>query len=155
MPKTQAKPSATAEDAIALLTEDHRKVEELIKKFEGLKPGAKKEKQKIVQEACTELKVHAQLEEELFYPAVRDALKEDLVDEAEVEHTVAKQLIGELESMAPDDDLFDAKFKVLGEYVKHHVEEEEGEMFPKAKRAKLDMQELGSRIVERKKELMA
>jgi hemerythrin-like domain-containing protein len=103
-----------------------------------------------------ELKIHAQVEEEIFYPAARDALKErDLLDEAEVEHTVAKQPISELESMTPKDDLFDAKFTVLGEYVKHHVQEEEKELFPKAKRAKLDMDELGHRIIQRKQELMA
>jgi hemerythrin superfamily protein len=156
MAPTTSKAKEIAGDAIKLLADDHRKVEKLVEKFEKLKDGADQEKQELVREACMELKIHAQVEEEIFYPAAREALKErDLLDEAEVEHTVAKQLISELESMTPKDDLFDAKFTVLGEYVKHHVQEEEKELFPKAKRAKLDMNELGHRIIQRKQELIA
>jgi hemerythrin superfamily protein len=156
MAQTTSKAKEIAGDALKLLADDHRKVEKLVQKFEKLKDGADQEKQELVREACMELKIHAQVEEEIFYPAARDALKErDLLDEAEVEHTVAKQLISELESMTPKDKLFDAKFTVLGEYVKHHVQEEEKELFPKAKRAKLDMDDLGHRITQRKQELMA
>jgi len=99
--------------------------------------------------------VHAQIEEEIFYPAVREAeVDEDLLDEAEVEHASAKDLIGQIQSMQPDDDLYDAKVTVLGEYINHHVEEEEGEMFRKARRAKVDMVNLGEQLMQRKEQLM-
>lgn len=146
------KDTKETQNAVEMLTEDHRRVEKLIDEFEKSKPGNGMED--IVRAACNELKVHAQLEEEVFYPAVRAGIKEeDLIDEAEVEHTVAKQLIAELEAMSPDDELYVAKFTVLGEYVKHHVEEEEGEMFVQAKRAKIDMGELGEEMQRRKLEI--
>ncbi|MGH8769910.1 MAG: hemerythrin domain-containing protein, partial [Burkholderiales bacterium] len=108
------------QDAIAMLREDHENVQALFKKFELAKDG--KTKQNIVRTACEELIVHAQIEEEIFYPAVREAIGEDdLVDEAEVEHASAKQLIAELGAKQPNEPLYDAKFTVLGEYVKHHV----------------------------------
>ena len=104
--------------------------------------------------ACAELKIHAMLEEEIFYPAVREKLNEtSLIDEAQVEHTVVKQLIGELEEMTPDQELYDAKFTVLGEYVQHHVAEEENKIFPQAKKAKVNMHALGKEIRQRKEEL--
>ncbi len=142
-------------NAIALLTEDHRKVKKLFKDFEGLKEGrATARKSALVRQICAELSVHAQVEEEIFYPAVREAIDDrDLMDEADVEHAGAKDLIAQLESMAPGDDHYDAKVTVLGEYIDHHVKEEQNEMFPKVRRAKVDVAELGARITQRKKEL--
>lgn len=143
------------QDAVKVLTEDHKKVTKLFKEYEKLKEdGSAKEKSAIVQEICLELTVHARVEEEIFYPAVRESIDEtDLVDEADVEHASAKSLIAELETMKPGDDHYDAKVTVLGEYIDHHVQEEQDEMFPKAKKAKLDMAQLGERIVQRKQEL--
>jgi hypothetical protein len=111
-------------------------------------------KQLIVETVCAELTIHAQIEEEIFYPAARDAIDDlDLLDEAEVEHASAKQLISELSAMQPGDELYDAKFTVLGEYVKHHVAEEEKEMFAKVKKSDLDLEELGAELEQRKMEL--
>lgn len=104
-----------------------------------------------MEQVCNELKVHAQIEEEIFYPAVRDAIEDDdLLDEAEVEHAGAKDLITQLESMQPGDDLYDAKVTVLGEQIEHHVKEEESEMFPKAKKSKVDVASLGVEMQARK-----
>jgi hypothetical protein len=115
-----------------------------------------KKKAQIVRRTCMELTIHAQVEEEIFYPAVREAIEdEDLLDEAEVEHASAKELIAQLENMQPGDELFDAKFTVLGEYINHHVKEEQDEMFPKVKKAKVDTQSLGEQIAQRKQELMS
>ena len=101
------------------------------------------------------LTAHATIEEEIFYPAARDAgVEGDLLDEAEVEHASAKDLIAQIRSMSPDDDLYDAKVKVLGEYVDHHVREEEDEMFPKCRKADMDLAELAQQLSERKAELM-
>ena len=142
-----------AEDAASLFIEDHRKVK-MFDEFKKLKSEDPEEKEDLVRMACTQLRIHAMLEEEIFYPAVREKLKDTgLIDEAEVEHTVAKQLIGELEEMTPEEELYDAKFTVLGEYVNHHVAEEEKQIFPQAKKAKVDMQALGKQIQQRKKEL--
>jgi hemerythrin superfamily protein len=145
------------EDAVTLLTADHAKVKELFKEFEDLKEdGSAEDKSALVTQICNELKVHAQIEEEIFYPAVRGAIDDgDLMDEALVEHAGAKELIAQLEDMTPDDELYDAKVTVLGERIQHHVNEEEGEMFPKAKKAKVDGQALGVEMTERKAELMA
>ncbi|MDY0747550.1 hemerythrin domain-containing protein [Paucibacter sp. R3-3] len=114
------------------------------------------EKQSIAQQICTMLTAHAMAEEEIFYPAARDALgdDEDLIDEATVEHASAKDLIAQIEASSPDEELFDAKVKVLGEYIEHHVKEEEGEMFPKVKKAKLDLAALGAEITARKEEIL-
>jgi hemerythrin superfamily protein len=145
------------EDAIKLLTKDHREVEALFKKFEGMKDD-NAEKGDIVEQICEALSVHAEIEEEIFYPAARDALSEkgdDLLDEAEVEHATIKNLVAELEDAEPGDDLYDAKVKVLAEYVTHHVKEEEGEMFPKVKKTDIDLDQLGAEMFERKTELMA
>ena len=155
--KTAAKTKAEA-DAITLLTDDHKKVKKLFKDFEKLKEddGSAKDKAALVKEICTELSVHAKVEEEIFYPAVREAIDdEDLMDEAEVEHAGAKDLIAQLESMKPGDDQYDAKVTVLGEYIDHHVKEEQEEMFAKAKKAKVDMAGLGEQIAARKEELLA
>jgi hemerythrin superfamily protein len=151
------KSTTTKTDAIALLTADHKKVTKLFKDFEKLKEkGSAKDKQALVTEICTELTIHAQIEEEIFYPAVRDAIDDDdMMDEAMVEHAGAKDLIAQLMSMDLSDEFYDAKVTVLGEEIEHHVGEEEGEMFVKAKRAKLDTASLGEEMLERKEELAA
>jgi hypothetical protein len=144
------------QDAIAQLLEDHKKVQKLFKQFDKLQEEDEQQKADIVRQVCAELTIHAQIEEEIFYPAVREAIDdEDLMDEAEVEHTSAKELIAQLEGMQPGEELYDAKFTVLGEYVNHHIKEEQEEMFPKAKKAKLDMQGLGGQLMQRKHEMMA
>lgn len=139
--------------ALTLLRDDHRNVQKLFKQFTRAKEDS--EKQQIVATACQELKVHAQIEEEIFYPEVRSVLKEsDLLDEANVEHASAKQLIAQLEKMRPGDELYDAKFTVLGEYVNHHIKEEQEQMFPKVEKTDLDLKELGERLTERKEQLL-
>ena len=151
----QTQPSKT--DAIDLLKADHRNVEKLFKEYEKLveNEGSYNEKEALAATICAELTVHAQIEEEIFYPAARDILdEEDLVDEAVVEHASAKDLIAQLADMSPDDDLYDAKIKVLSELIEHHVEEEEDEMFPKVKKARLDTASLGTQMAERKHELV-
>ncbi|MBZ2208353.1 hemerythrin domain-containing protein [Massilia soli] len=147
-------PTSTEMDAIALLTEDHAKVKAMFEQYEGLGDRAYATKQKLAIQICTELTKHATAEEEIFYPAVRAATKEDdLLDEATVEHASAKDLIEQIMSMDSEDELFDAKVKVLGEQIEHHVEEEEGEMFPKARKAGLDLVALGEEIQARKDEI--
>jgi hemerythrin-like domain-containing protein len=147
----------SSQDILKMLAEDHKKVKKMFDKFEKMKEEEDQDveaKEMLVEMCCAELTVHAQLEEELFYPALRDAIDDmDLIDEAEVEHASAKQLIGELNSMQPDDELYDAKFTVLGEYVKHHIEEEEKEIFPKAKKADLDLEAMAEEARERKQEM--
>ena len=157
MKKQRQHPSNGAADAIALLVEDHQKVQKLFKEFDGIKDQDDDEgKQTLVQTICTELTIHAQLEEEIFYPAARDALDDDdLFDEAEVEHTSAKDLISQLEAMEPYEELYNAKVTVLGEYINHHVKEEQEEMFPKVKKSKLDLQRLGVELTARKRELQS
>ncbi len=142
-------------DAIALLKADHRKVENLFKKFEGAK-GADRKKA-LAQEICTELSIHATIEEEIFYPACKEAVEEDKMDEAYVEHDGAKVMIAELLGSAPDKDFYDAKMKVLSEEIKHHVKEEERPaegLFAKARDAGIDMDGLGDRLSARKEELL-
>ena len=142
-------------DAITLLKQDHANVKAMFKEYEELGDRAFASKKKLADKICLELTKHAMAEEEIFYPAVREATKEaeDLVDEATVEHASAKALISQLGQMDPHDELYDAKVKVLGEYINHHVKEEEGEMFPNAKKAGLDLQALGERIAARKEEI--
>lgn len=147
-------PEADALNAIELLKADHDKVKAMFEKYDGLGDRAMAAKKKLAREICLELTKHAIAEEEIFYSAVREAVgDEDMVDEATVEHACAKDLIAQILSMEPSDDLYDAKVKVLGEQIEHHVEEEEKEMFPKAKKAKLDMAELGQAIQARKDEI--
>jgi hemerythrin superfamily protein len=165
MPITQEKSMATrtkkpsteskAQDAIAMLIADHKKVKALFSQFKKLRDnGASNEKSAIVEQICTELKIHATIEEEIFYPAVRAAIDDsDLMDEALVEHAGAKELIAQLEDVNPTEELYDAKVTVLGEQIDHHVEEEEGDMFPKAKKSKLDTSALGEKMLARKMEL--
>ncbi|MDB5798288.1 MAG: hemerythrin [Paucimonas sp.] len=140
------------DDAIDLLTEDHKKVKKMFKDFEKMHEDASpEEKQELVEQICAELIMHTTVEEEIFYPAVREAIEEDdLMNEAEVEHASAKDLIEQIQAMDPSDPMYDAKVTVLGEYVDHHVKEEEKEMFPKAKKAKVDMEALGEEILQSK-----
>lgn len=144
-------------DAIAMLTADHKEVKAMFKQYDELGDRARAAKKKLADQICNALTLHATVEEEIFYPALRAASKEaaDLLDEAEVEHAGAKDLIGQIQAMDPEDDLYDAKVTVLGEQIDHHVGEEEGEMFPMAKKAKLDMAALGSEMAMRKDELAA
>ena len=151
---TAAKKSAKPKEATALLRADHKAVSELFAAYEKTRSPAKK--MQLVSKICTELSVHAQVEEEIFYPAVKAALKDKvLVPEAVVEHASLKALMAQVEGLTPDGEMFDAKVKVLSEYVKHHVKEEHTEMFPKAKKTGLDMLDLGARMTARKAELMA
>jgi len=152
MAKSKAK---AAGGAIEMLKEDHAKVQKAFKEFEKMDREDIATLQQMVQTVCEELKIHTTLEEEIFYPAVRDAIDdEDIMNEAAVEHETAKMLIDQLENMGPDDPNYTATFTVLGEYVQHHIKEEEGEMFPEAKKSDLDMEELGQRMKQRKEELM-
>jgi len=140
-------------NALEMLEQDHREVEELFDQFDELDDGA--EKEEIARKICMMLTVHAQMEEEIFYPAARKATQDDdLIDEAVVEHASAKKLIAEIEKMEAGDDLFDAKVRVLGEQVKHHVREEEDELFPELDRIDLDLEELGAKLAKRKEELL-
>lgn len=152
-----ARKSAATPDAIAMLIADHKKAQKAFKDFEKLKNGnSKRARADIVTQTCADLTVHTKLEEEIFYPAVRKAIKEaDLMDEATVEHAGAKELIAQLESMQPGDDLYDAKFTVLGENVNHHIKEEQNEMFPKVRKTRLDLKALGEQMAQRKAELEA
>lgn len=146
---------ASGPDAIKLLKDDHREVESWFDDFEETNSASKK--QKLANQICLALTVHTQIEEEIFYPACREAgIEEDMMDEADVEHDGAKNLIAEIEAGKPGDDHWDAKVKVLGEMIKHHVKEEEqrGGMFAKAKQADLDLKELGAEMKARKDELM-
>ena len=146
--------TAAGKDAIALLKADHEAVSHLFAEFEKTRSVANKKA--LVDEICTALSVHAQIEEEIFYPEVKAALHDKLlVPEAAVEHAGVKGLIAQLEGVTPDGEMYDAKVKVLSEYVKHHVKEEQNEMFPKIKASSLDLAELGARMAARKDALMA
>ncbi|HYC74379.1 hemerythrin domain-containing protein [Brevundimonas sp.] len=138
-------------DAIAMLKADHRKVEELFAKFE--ETNGKATKQRLAEQICLELKVHTAIEEEIFYPACRGRVEDDLVNEAYVEHDSAKLLINEIEAGGPEEDFYDAKVKVLSEMIEHHVEEEEKRsegMFSQARAAGLDMDLLADQMRARK-----
>lgn len=144
------------QDALALLKADHRKVEDLFEQFEKASGDSRKEK--IAKEICTELKVHAMLEEEIFYPAIRGKIDDDDLDEAYVEHDGAKVMINEIEAADAGADFYDAKVKVLQEEIEHHVEEEEkmhGNIFQQARAADVDLDALGEQMAARKAELMA
>ena len=144
-------------DAVALLKADHKQVRDWFEEFEGLRSAAKKKV--LAQEICNALTVHAKIEEEIFYPAFLAATKDkDMHHEAIIEHDGAKKLIAEIESSDPSDDYYDSKMHVLSEMIKHHVKEEEQKdgMFAEAKQArKIDLQELGAQLFERKNQLMA
>jgi hemerythrin superfamily protein len=149
--------SATGDRAaiIDMLEADHKKVKKAFRDFEKLDPQADSAQcQSLVEQTLGDVQVHATLEEELFYPAARSCLSDqDLIDEAEVEHMTVKVLIEQLKGMTPEDEKYAAMFKVLGEYIDHHVKEEENEMFPKLGRAKLDWQRLHEDMVSRRAEL--
>jgi hemerythrin superfamily protein len=147
---------STRRDATQVLAADHKKVNRIFAEYGKVKEDDGQRRQELVKMVCDELTVHAQVEEEIFYPALREAFsEEDLVDEAEVEHASIKQLVAALKSADPDDRLYDANVTVLSEYVKHHVKEEEGEIFPKARKAKeLDLKHMGEEITRRKSQLM-
>ena len=150
--KTKQDNPSKVQDAIALLRADHKLVSALFAEYEKARSTSKKKM--LVSQICTELSVHAQVEEEIFYPAVKQALKDkEMIPEALVEHATLKELIGQVEGIEPDGEMFNAKIKVLSEYVKHHVKEEQNEMFPQAKSTKLDMVELGGRMAARKEQL--
>jgi len=147
-------------DACSLLDADHRAVKKLFNQYDELAGSKAKssieKRRELAERICMELTVHAQIEEEIFYPAVRAAIKEqDLLDEATVEHASAKDLIAQIQSTSEVDDMFDAKVKVLGEYIDHHVKEERNEMFPKARASKLDLVAMRDELQARKEELMA
>jgi len=144
-------------DAIELLTQQHREVKEMFDRFENMTDRAKVSKKKLADEICNALIMHTTIEEEIYYPATREASEEteDMVDEAVVEHASAKDLIAQIMEMDPGDDLYDAKVKVLGEMVEHHVQEEEEEMFPKTRELKLDLKALGQEMKARQMEIEA
>jgi hemerythrin superfamily protein len=148
-------------DACDLLDTDHKNVQKMFKEYEELAGSrarsASQKKMDLARQICMELTVHTQIEEEIFYPAVRGAVKDtDMLDEATVEHQSAKELIAQLQEASEADDMFDAKVKVLGEYVNHHIKEERSEMFPKARSArKLDLIAMRDELQLRKEELMS
>ncbi|MET0182933.1 MAG: hemerythrin domain-containing protein [Caulobacterales bacterium] len=165
MPITQSSPAKSARkstaktpklDAVALLKADHREVEEWFEQFE--KSRSDKKKIELAGKICTALKVHTEIEEEIFYPAFLEATGDnDIHHEAVIEHDGAKKLIMDIESSGPDDEYYDAKMKVLSEMIKHHVKEEEQRdgMFAEAKKSDMDLEALGTEMAARKKELMA
>ncbi len=162
-PKTGARATRKASsaaakpaDAIKLLKDDHKEVKTWFDAFDKTDDDAKK--QDLADKICKALTVHAQIEEEIFYPAAYEALDEegdDMLDEAEVEHASAKELIAQIEASKVGEPLFDAKVTVLGEYINHHVQEEESELFPECRASEMDLKELGVRLAARKAELMA
>lgn len=156
--KTETKTGTkTPQDAIGMLTADHRKVKNLFKEFEDVADSkATASKAELAEKICMELTTHARLEEEIFYPAVRKAIADNrLMNEAEVEHASAKDLIAQIQALPASDPMFAAKVTVLGEYIDHHVKEEESEMFAQARKTKLDMMALGEEMMRRKEELSA
>jgi hemerythrin superfamily protein len=141
-------------DAITMLTDDHAKVKGLFEQYEGLSDRSKASKKKIADQICYELTIHAEVEEQVFYPAVRRPIKDDdLMDEAVVEHASAKELIAQIKEMDAGDDLYDAKVKVLSEQIEHHVAEEEGKMFPEVRKSGIDLVALGAQMASFKEGL--
>jgi len=152
--------TSRAPDACTLLDADHRNVKKMFKEYETLMESkaksASQKKRDLANQICLALSVHAQIEEEIFYPALRGAIKDmDLLNEAEVEHGTAKELIAQIETGDVEDDMFDAKVTVLGEYIDHHVKEERNEIFVKARASKLDLVEMRAQLEARKEELMS
>lgn len=139
-------------NALKLLEEDHDKVKDIFDQFEDAEE--KHEKVQLAREAIQELKIHDAIEEEIFYPQVREAIKDEFVmDEADEEHHMVRIAIAELDQMQDDDERFEAKFTVLSEMVRHHIKEEEDEMFPKVKKSEVDLETLGEQLAARKQEL--
>jgi len=156
--KEGTRSAATTADAIKLLTADHKEVQALFQEYKKLaaKVASVEERQALAEQICMLLTVHATIEEEIFYPAAREAeVDSDLLDEAEVEHASAKGLISQIRDMAPGDELYDAKVTVLGEYIDHHVKEEQDEIFPKCRKSSMDLKALGGELAARKEGLMA
>ncbi len=154
MTSIQARSTSLPKDAIALLKADHKAVSDLFAEYEKARSSSRKKA--LIAEICTALSVHAQIEEEIFYPAVKAALKDKLlVPEATVEHASLKDLIAQIEAVEPDTEMVEARIKVLAEYVKHHVKEEQDEMFPKVRASTIDVVELGMRMSARKEDLLA
>jgi hemerythrin-like domain-containing protein len=154
MARATHKSTDAPRDAIALLKQDHRAVEALFEEFEDADEG---EQSDLATRICNMLTVHAQIEEEILYPAAKDAFGEDedeVVYEAEIEHGAAKDLIAKIEALTPEDPTFKPLVSVLGEYIKHHVKEEERKLFPSLKETELDLKAMGNELVERKFELM-
>ena len=138
---------------LTMLKADHKKVKALFAQFQEARP---QQQEDIAQTTIQELEIHAELEEELIYPAIREGIDDDeLMNEANEEHHLVHVLIAELKNLEPSDDIFKAKFTLLGELVKHHVKEEEGEMFPQAQKAKIEWEELKTEVMGRKEQLMA
>lgn len=145
--------ASPATDALALLKADHKEVKAWFNQYEGLDNDS--QKAALVAKICLALKVHTTIEEEIFYPAARKATKDNaLLDEANVEHACAKDLLAQIEAMKVGENLYDAKVQVLGEQIKHHAKEEEEELFPEVREAKMDLKGLGSQMAARKAELM-
>ena len=143
--------------ALELLMSDHRKVEDLFEQFDQEKDSDEGTRREIAQQICAELTIHAQVEEELFYPWLREQLEDDdmeMVEEAQVEHNTAKDLIAQIEGATDIDEVYNAKVKVLSEYIKHHVQEEENEIFPEVRDQQEELDELGQEMAARKAELM-
>ena len=142
-------------NAINLLKGDHKEVKSMVEEFKKSRSDSKKAD--LAENICSALEVHARIEEEIFYPAAREALRssdEELIDEAQVEHGSVKEMIAKIKSATPGDAMWEAEVKVLGEYVNHHVREEEGEIFPKLRKTSMDMDEIGEQLQQRKSELM-
>ncbi|MGH7048107.1 MAG: hemerythrin domain-containing protein [Stellaceae bacterium] len=152
--RTKETPSPSI-SALELLERDHRQVEELFDEYDRVE-GDDRRKGEIAQEICLSLEIHAQIEEEIFYPQAREATKDnDLVNESLVEHATVKNLIGEIEEMEVGDELYDAKIRVLGEMVKHHIHEEEQELFPEIEAAQIDLTAIGKELADRKETLIS
>jgi len=146
------------QDAVSLLSSDHAEVKQMFEEYRRLVQDSAGDDRRgeLAGQICSALTVHAEIEEDIFYPALRESLEDDLaLDQAEVEHDIARDLIEQIESMEPDDALFDARMLVLAEYVEHHVQEEESEIFPLAEQSRIDLAELGAELAERRHELMA
>jgi hemerythrin-like domain-containing protein len=146
------------QDAVSLLTSDHAEVKQMFEEYRQLvQDNADDDRRdELAAEICSALTVHAEIEEDIFYPALRERLDDDLaLDQAEVEHAIARDLIEQIVAMEPDDALFDARVLVLAEYVEHHVQEEESEIFPQAEKSGIDLDELGAELADRKNELLA
>jgi hemerythrin superfamily protein len=156
MPRTTARTARRkTKTALDVLKQDHSEARKLFKRFERLKKSGDSDGQRqTAQAACKALSIHAQIEEEIFYPALREgADASDALDEADVEHSHIKELVAQLETSQPGDDLFAARFTVLAEYVQHHVDEEESTIFSKARKAQCDLVTLGEQLLARKEEL--
>lgn len=153
-PRTRAR--AQKLDAISLLTQDHNKVKKMFREYEKLcKKDDIEGKEALAIQICQALTLHAQLEEEIFYPVVREAIDDDkLMNEAIIEHTTAKDLIGQIQSMRISDPMYDAAVTVLGEYINHHVQEEQNEIFPKVRKARIDLEEIGIEMAQRREVLL-